>query len=87
MHTTQRLLQNVDFYENLMVKLCFGKVTMVLEWRESEHEYMDRLAMDDPITLNALRRCDLLKFYHTSNMCAQVQLHETLVILCDHDLV
>ena len=54
MHSTQRLLQNVDFYENLMVKLCFGKVTMVLEWREREHEDMDHLTMVNPMTLNAL---------------------------------
>ena len=42
--------------------------------------------MADPLTLNALRRFDLLNFYRTSNMRAQVRLLETLVNLWDHDL-
>ena len=59
---------------------------MVLEWREREHEDMDRLSMGDPMTLHALRRCRLLKFYRTSNMRAHVRLLETLEHLWDHDL-
>ena len=59
---------------------------MVLEWRERDHEDMDYREMDDPMKLNALQRCVLLKFYCMSNMLAQVQFLETLVILWDHDL-
>ena len=47
---------------------------------------MDRIEMGDPMTLNALRRSGLLKFYRTSNMRSQVRLLETLVRLWDHEL-
>ena len=43
---------------------------MVLEWREREHEDMDREAMRDAATLQALPISGLLKFYCTSNMRA-----------------
>ena len=59
---------------------------MVLEWREREHEDMDRLEMSDSMTLNALQRCALLKFYRTSNMRSQVRLLEMLVWLWDPEL-
>ena len=59
---------------------------MVLEWQEREHEDMDFLTMVDPMTLNALQKCGLLKFYRTSNMCAHVCLLEILVSLWDHEL-
>ena len=65
MSSVQRLKMAI-----LMVKLFIGRVKKVLEWREREHEDMDRLAMGDPITLNTLQRCGLLKFYRTSNMRA-----------------
>ena len=67
--------------ENLMVNLLIGKVKMVLEWREREHEDMDRVSMGDPMTLHALWRCRLLKFYRTSNMRVQVWLLEVVVHL------
>ena len=88
MHTTQSwLLRNVDFYANIMVKLCFGTVTMVLEWWEREHVDIDSIEISDPMTLNALWRCGFLNFYHTSKMHAQVSFLETLVSLWDHDLI
>ena len=52
---------------------------MVLEWRVREHEDMDREAIRDATTLNALRQCGLLKFYYTSNMRGNVHLLETLI--------
>ena len=52
---------------------------MVLEWREKEHEDMDREAMHDILTLNALWWCGFLKFFHAANMHAQPILLETLV--------
>ena len=59
---------------------------MVLKWREREHEDKDWLATRDTMNLNALQRCGLLKFYHTSNTREQVQLLKTLVHLWDHEL-
>ena len=56
--------------------------TMVLEWREWEHEDMDR----DAPTVNALRQCRLLKFFCTSPMRANVCLLEHLIRYWDHDL-
>ena len=47
---------------------------------------MEKLSMGDMMTLNAIHRCVLLKFYRTLNMRAQVRLLETLVHLWDHEL-
>ena len=66
--------------------MLFGKVTIVLEWRERELEDMDWTTIGNPMTLNALQRYSLLNFYSTSNMRAQVRLLNTLVNLWDHDL-
>ena len=52
---------------------------MVLEWRERDHEEMDRDAMQDASTLQALQICGFLKFYCTLNMRAQVLLLKDLV--------
>ena len=59
---------------------------MVLEWREREHEDMDREEMRDAPNLQALQQCGLLKFYCTSSMRANVYLLETLISYRDHDL-
>ena len=59
---------------------------MVLEWREREHEDMDREAMWDAPNLQALQQFSLLKFYCTSYMRANVCLLETLIGYWDHDL-
>ena len=67
-----------------MTKLLFGQEITVFEWREQEHEDMDRDAMGDIVTLQYLQR--YLKFYCMSNMHAQVHLLETLVSLWDHEL-
>ena len=37
---------------------------MILKWIECEHEENDNVALDDPPTLDALRNCGLLKFFH-----------------------
>ena len=47
---------------------------------------MDREAMQDAPTLQDLKQCDLLKFYCTSDMRANVYLLETLINYQDHDL-
>ena len=59
---------------------------MVLEWREREHEDMDREAMRDAPNLQALQQCGLLKFYCISGMRANVYLLENLINYWDHDL-
>ena len=69
-----------------MVEMLIWQNKMVLEWCERENEDMYMLDMGDPMTLNSLRMCGLLNFYHKSNMRAQVQLLETLVRLWDHEL-
>ena len=69
-----------------MVKLLLGQENMVLEWREREHEDMDRDAMGDTENLHALQRFVLLKLYCTLNMRAEVCLQEILVSLWDHEL-
>ena len=58
----------------------------MIEWHERENKDMDMISMGYRMTLNDLRRCRLLKFYHTSNMRAHVRLLEALVHLWDHKL-
>ena len=70
METEQsRVEQMTCFTPPMTNNLCFGR-KMVLEWREREYEDIDREALQDPLTLNSLRRCGLLKFFHTMNMHA-----------------
>ena len=45
-----------------------------ITWREREHEEEDMLALHDPVTVNALRNCDLFKFFHISSMRQQINL-------------
>ena len=47
---------------------------MTLTWREREHEEEDMIALHDPVTVNALRNCGLLKFFRISSMRAQISL-------------
>ena len=56
---------------------------MVLEWREREHEDMDKETLGDPLNLNSLRICSFLKLFHTANMLSQVHFLEYLVQLWD----
>ena len=59
---------------------------MVLEWREREHEIMDQAALQNAPTIHALRISELLKFFCTSPMRANVRLLEFMVNYWDHDL-
>lgn len=47
---------------------------MSLTWREREHEEEDMIALHDPVMVNALRNCGLLKFFRISSMRAQITL-------------
>ena len=62
------------------------RYTMVLEWREREHEDMDWEALRDAPTLQALQKYGLLKFYCTSSMKASVCLLKKFISYWDHDL-
>ena len=59
---------------------------MVLEWREQEHEDMDRAALCSAPTLQALWQSGLLKLFCTSPMQASVRLLDFLIGYGDHDL-
>ena len=41
---------------------------MAITWREREHEEEEMLALHDPVTVNTLQNCGLLKFFHISSM-------------------
>ena len=60
---------------------------MVLEWREQEHENMDRDALCSVPTMQALWKSGLLKFFCSSPMRANVRLLEHLIGYWDHDFV
>jgi len=45
---------------------------MVLEWREREHEDMDKESLQDAPTVNVLRQSGLLKFFCASHMRSNV---------------
>ena len=59
---------------------------MVLEWREREHEDMDREALQNAPIVQALWQIGLLKCFCTSPMRANVRLLEFFIIYWDHDL-
>ena len=56
---------------------------MSLTWREREHEEEDMIALHDPVTVNALRNCGLLKFFRISSMRAQISLLHLLQYMLD----
>jgi hypothetical protein len=51
----------------------------MLEWREHEHEYDDSMDLNDPVTIDSLRQCGLLKFFKVQGMRAQRRLLKYLV--------
>ena len=59
---------------------------MVLEWREQEHEDMDRYDLRDGPIMQVLQQSGLLNFFCTSIMRANVHLLEHLINYWDHDL-
>ena len=56
-----------------MVFVQVNSHTMVLEWREREHEDENNAAENHPATIAALRNCGLLKFFRIPGM-AKAQL-------------
>ena len=52
---------------------------MTITWWEHEHEEEDMLALHDPVTVNALRNCGLLKFFRISSMREKINLLQYLL--------
>ena len=68
-----------------MIAMQVNSHTMVLEWREHEHEDDNSTAENHPATIAALRDCGLLKYFRIPGMRAQVHLLEHLVRMWDPD--
>jgi hypothetical protein len=68
-----------------MVAMQVNSHTMVLEWREREHEDDNDTAKNHPQTIATLRDCGLLKYFRIPGMRAQVRLLEHLVRMWDPD--
>ena len=52
---------------------------MTITWRECEHEEDELLALHDPVTVNVLQNCCLLKFFRISSMRQQINLLQYLL--------
>lgn len=52
---------------------------MEITWKEREHSAIDNEVMNDPLALDALRGCELLKFFNIPNMKTNTRLLEMLV--------
>jgi hypothetical protein len=68
-----------------MIAMQVNSHTMVLEWREREHEDDNSATENHPQTIAALRDCGLLKYFRIPGMRAQVRLLEHLVWMWDPD--
>ena len=68
-----------------MIAMQVNSHTMVLEWREREHEDDNATAENHPATIASLRDCGLLKYFRIPGMRAQVHLLEHLVQMWDPD--
>ena len=65
--------------------LLAGLILMVIEWREQEHEGANKKALNHPDTVNALRQCGLLKYFHISAMRSETSLLQLLIGYWDPD--
>jgi len=61
------------------------EVTMI-EWKERVHEVVEMEALHNPMCIQALTNCGLLKFFPTHNMRKQVGFLDRLVHMWDLDL-
>ena len=71
------MLQVINYLPMVIVQV--NSHTMVLEWREREHEDDNNAAENHLQTITALRHCGLLKYFWIPGMRAQVRLLEHLV--------
>ena len=58
---------------------------MVIEWKEREHGEEDEMAMENEPCMNALRNCELKKFFLTPCLRAQPELLQYLVSIWDEN--
>ena len=58
---------------------------MVIEWREHEHKGADNEELNHPDTVDALRQCGLLKYFHISSMRSETSLLQLLIGYWDLD--
>ena len=58
----------------------------MIEWREREHEDVDRRILNNPPSMAVLRNCGLVKFFEVPGMRAQPALLEHIISLRDADL-
>jgi hypothetical protein len=58
-------------------------ITIVLQWREREHEEDDAFFANKPGTISSLQDCVLLKFFFIPGMRAHVRILEYLVHMWD----
>ena len=65
--------------------LLAGLILMVIEWRERDNEGADNEALNHPSTVDALRRCRLLKYFHLSSMRSETSLLQLLIGYWDPD--
>jgi hypothetical protein len=77
------MIQDIDYLPLVIVQVYSH--TMVLEWREREHEDDNNAAENHPATIAALRNCGLLKYFRIPGMRAQVRLLEHLIQMWDPD--
>jgi hypothetical protein len=77
------VISDRDYF--LVVIMQVNSHTMVLEWREREHEDDNNAAENHPATIAALRNCGLLKFFRIPGMRAQLPLLEHIIHMWDPD--
>ena len=58
---------------------------MVIEWRERENEGANNEALDHLDTVDTLRQCGLLKYFHISSMRSETSLLQLLIGYWDPD--
>ena len=68
----------------MTTKLACYRYNMVI-WKEREHEVLDNQAANDPATIDALRNCELLKYFRIPGMKAHVHLLEYIIDMWDPD--
>jgi hypothetical protein len=77
------MIQDIDYLPMVFVQV--NSHTMVLEWREREHEDDNNATENHPQTVTTLRNCGLLKYFRIPGMRAQVRLLEHLIQMWDPD--
>lgn len=60
-----------------------GLESRIFEWREGEHEDIERVIANDPQSLMDLRNCGLLKYFEVPGMRAQPRLLEYVIGVWD----